>query len=102
MDDIPAKIIKEFACELARPVTDLINSMVRLGQYPNIWKIECVSPVPKVYPTLLMNDLRKIAGLKNLSKIAEKIISEWLISDMADLRDRSQYGNEKGVSQVLM
>ena len=45
-----------------------------------------------------MNNLRKIAGLKNFSKIAEKIISKWLISDMADLRDRSQYGNEKGLS----
>ena len=98
LNDIPAKIIKEFACELAKPLTDVINTMVSLGQYPNIWKIEIVSPVPKVYPTLILNDLRKIAGLKNFSKIAEKIISKWLISDMSDLRDRSQYGNEKGVS----
>ena len=97
-DDIPAKVIKEFACEIATPLTDVINSMVSLGQYPNIWKVEIVSPVPKSYPTLTMNDLRKIAGLKNLSKISEKIIAEWLISDMAELRDRSQYGNEKGVS----
>ena len=63
-----------------------------------IWKLKIVSPVPMVFPTLTMNDLRKIAGLKNLSKITEKIISEWLISDMSDLRDKSQYGNEKGVS----
>jgi hypothetical protein len=98
LNDIPAKIIKEFACELAKPLTDVINTMVSLGQYPNIWKIEIVSPVPKVYPTVLLNDLRKIAGLKNFSKIAEKIISKWLISDMSDLRDKSQYGNEKGVS----
>ena len=97
-NDIPAKLIKEFACELAKPLTDIINTMVRLGQFPDIWKLEMVSPVPKVFPTLTMNDLRKIAGLKNLSKITEKIISEWLISDMSDLRDKSQYGNEKGVS----
>ena len=97
-NDIPAKLIKEFACELAKPLTDIINTMVRLGQFPDIWKLEMVLPVPKVFPTLSMNDLRKIAGLKNLSKITEKIISEWLISDMSDLRDKSQYGNEKGVS----
>ena len=45
-----------------------------------------------------MDDLRKIAGLKNLSKLTEKIISKWMISDMAELRDEAQYGNEKGVS----
>ena len=71
-DDIPAKVIKEFACELATPVTDIINTMVRLGQYPNIWKVEMVSPVPKIYPPETMNDLRKITGLKNVSKVSEK------------------------------
>ena len=45
-----------------------------------------------------MNDLRKIAGLKNFSKVNEQIISKWLISDMSESRDRSQYGNEKGIS----
>ena len=72
--------------------------MVVKGQFPNIWKIEAVSPVPKVYPTMTLNDLRKIAGLKNFSKVTEKILSVWLISDMSDLRDKSQYGNEKAIS----
>ena len=57
-----------------------------------------VTPVPKVFPPETVDDLRKIAGLKNFSKVTEKIISEWLISDMSGARDRSQYGNEKGVS----
>ena len=35
-DDVPAKIIKEFACELAAPLADVISSMVRLGEYLNI------------------------------------------------------------------
>ena len=47
---------------------------------------------------MTLNDLRKIAGLKNFSKVTEKILSVWLISDMSDLRDKSQYGNEKGIS----
>ena len=38
-DDIPSKVIKEFACELSAPITEIINTMVKLGQYPNIWKI---------------------------------------------------------------
>ena len=97
-NDIPAKVLREFACELSAPLADIINTMVRLGEYPNIWKIETVTPVLKTYPPETMDDLRKIAGLKNLSKLTEKIISKWMISDMAELRDEAQYGNEKGVS----
>ena len=48
--DIPAKVLKEFACEIATPLSDIINTMVQLGQYPNIWNIEeLVTPVPKIY-----------------------------------------------------
>ena len=97
-NDIPAKVLREFACELSAPLAYIINTMVRLGEYPNIWKIETVTPVLKTYPPETMDDLRKIAGLKNLSKLTEKIISKWMISDMAELRDEAQYGNEKGVS----
>ena len=57
-----------------------------------------VTPVPKVYPPKNVNQLRKISGLKNLSKVTEKIIGDLMISDMQGNRDPSQYGNEKGVS----
>ena len=52
--------VKEFACELAAPVTHLIISCVMEGVYRNIFKIEIVTPVPKVYPSKSVNDLRKI------------------------------------------
>ena len=86
------------ACELAAPFTDVVYSSLLQGIFPNIWKLEMVTPVPKVFPSETVNDLRKIAGLLNFSKVAEQIISVWLISDMAGSRDSSQYGNEKGVS----
>ena len=57
-----------------------------------------VTPVPKVHPPPTVNELRKISGLKNLSKMAEKIFGKFLISDMSEKRDPSQFGNEKGVS----
>ena len=76
----------------------MVNCMVERGEYPNIWKVEMVTPAPKVYPPLTVEDLRKISGLKNSSKIGEKIFGKILISDMSPTRDPSQYGNEKGVS----
>ena len=96
--DIPAKIIKEFAPELSEPLSNILNCMVERGEFPHIWKLEMVTPVAKVNPPEKVSDLRKISGLKNFSKIAEKLLGSFLISDMSQVRDPSQYGNQKGVS----
>ena len=95
---MPAKIIKEFAHELSDPLADIIDCMISRGEFPDIWKIEMVTPAAKVYPPPSRNDLRKISGLKNLSKIAEKILGDFMIADMSNSRDPSQFGNEKAIS----
>ena len=43
-DNIPNKIIKEFACELSIPVTDIFNSSLRTGIVPQAWKDAVVAP----------------------------------------------------------
>ena len=97
-DDIPMKLISEFSVELATPLAHIYNCCLLEGIYPDIYKSECVTPAPKVFPPERMKDLRKISGLLNCSKIFEKLIGEYLISDMAPARDPSQYGNEKKLS----
>ena len=72
-DDIPAKVIKQFAVHLAHPLADIIDTSIRRGEYANLWKLETVTPIPKVFPPLCLRDLRKIT---------EQVISELLISDM--------------------
>ena len=58
-----------------------------------------VTHAPKVYPPDSVNELRKISGvINNLSKIAEKMLGQFMILDMSKTRDQSQYGNEKGIS----
>ena len=68
------------------------------GLYPNLWKVESVTPVPKTFPVEKLKELRKISGLLNFSKIADKVIAELLTEDMAEKRDKSQYGNQKKMS----
>ena len=75
--DIPAILLKEFAPELSEPLSNILNCMVARGEFPHIWKIEMVTPVAKVHPPEKLTDLRKISGLKNLSKIAEKLLGEF-------------------------
>ena len=96
--DIPAKIFKKFAVFLALPISDLINSSIREGIWPDICKLEIVTPVPKEYPPKEIDHLRNISGLLNLDKIAEKLITRLIISDMKHNLDPSQYANQKGIS----
>ena len=96
--DIPAKLIKEFSDELSFPLSHLIGSCLAEGIYPNLWKIENVTPVPKIFPPERLKDLRKISGLLNFSKITDKVIAELLAEDMAEKRDKAQYGNQKNLS----
>ena len=79
------KLINEFAMELSFPLANIINRMISAGEYPNIWKIEIVTPVPKIHPPQSVKDLRKIAGTKNFSKITEKLLAEYILEDMREL-----------------
>ena len=96
--DMPAKLIKHFAAYLAEPLTDILNTSVRRGEYPKIYKFETSTPVPKVYPTQTLNQLRNISGLFNFDKVFEKLLAELIISDMSAKLDPAQYGNQKGLS----
>ena len=103
-NDIPAKVIKYFAVYLSHPLADIINTSIRRGEFANLWKVETVTPVPKIRPTLLCKNLRKISVFLNFNKITEQILSELLVSDMKAKFEKSQFGNQKGtgVQHYLM
>ena len=71
-NDVPAKVLKYVADQLAKPVADVINSSIRQGIWPDVLKLEIVTPVPKVFPPKSIEELRNISGLLNLDKISEK------------------------------
>ena len=96
--DLPMRVIVEFAEELAIPLANVINESLIQGVYSKIWKIETVTPVPKVYPAENLSQLRKISGLVKFSKVTDKMLAEYLAEDMVRTRDSSQYGNEKGLA----
>ena len=102
--DLPRKIIDKFCDELSRPLAHLINSCLTMGQHPKIWKVEFVTPVPKVLPPEKLKDLRKISRLLNFSKITDKILAQFISEDMQQTRDKSQFGNQKkiGIQHYLV
>ena len=97
--DLPMKLISEFSVEISFPLAHIITHCMKSGVYPNLYKLENVTPVPKIFPPENLKDLRKISGLFNFSKIMDKVIGELMIEDMSPKRDPCQYGNEKKVSR---
>ena len=97
-DDIPMKLIKEFAVELADTLAHILDFGIIHGQYPDIWKFETITPVPKVYPPEQVKQLRKISGLKNFAKICDSFLAEFITTDMLPNQDPAQFGNQKGLS----
>jgi len=65
--------------------------------YPQIYKFETSTPVPKVHPTEKTSQLKNISGLLNFDKSMEKMIGELMISDMQESLDPCQYGNQKEI-----
>ena len=86
------------SCDIITQEYNEINTAIKNGQVPDIWKTATITPVPKEYPAPYMDKLRGISGLFTESKIAEKIIAEYIIHDMKVNLDTSQYANQPGVS----
>ena len=96
--DIPTAILKMFSNELSIPVKNVLNSSIKQGIWPTIFKTEYVTPVPKVFPPTKLKNLRSISGLMTMDKIFEKLIGQAMIEDMKKNIDPSQFGNQNGLS----
>ena len=96
--DFPARLIKNFAAYLAEPLTDIYNTSLLRGYYPQIYKFEVSTPVPKRYPTESVSHLRNISGLITFDKVFEKLLAQLIVSDMEANMDPAQFGNQKSIS----
>ena len=88
--DIPMKVIQFCVEELSFLLCDIYTRSVLHGEYPDIYKLEVVTPAAKVYPPRTVKDLRKIAGTPNFPRIFEQFLAEIMIEDMKPTRDPSQ------------
>ena len=97
--DLPNKLRVSCAVELAEPVTNIINCCLQKSQYPQKWKQEWVTPVPKIINPKDIKDLRKIACTSDFSKLFEGFLKEWILEDISEKLDIGQYGGKKGITR---
>ena len=95
--DIPDRIRQECSVLLASPLTSIINNSLSQSVYPTTWKLEWVTPAPKVTHPLTIDDLRKISGTSDYSKVYEGFIKDWIMEDISQNIDIGQFGGLPGI-----
>jgi hypothetical protein len=98
--DVPRVIIKEFPYEYAEPATKIFNQMIQSSQWPEQWREEHITVIPKskTAPPSSEDDLRNIAKTAWMSKLAESILADFLLPAVKKYIDPGQCGGFKGTS----
>ena len=94
--DLPSKLRKEYDIFLCLLLQDIFNSCLYNQIYPDPWKVEYVTPINKCPVPQELSHLRKIASTSEYSKLLESFLKDWILEDIEDHLDVSQYGGRKG------
>ena len=97
-DNIPSRILREFAYELAEPITKIFNISRASESVPKIWKDSDIIPIPKKQQPTCEEETRPISLASCLCKVLEDFVVSWMISDIGDKIDPRQFGCLKGTS----
>ena len=103
-DTIPVKYLKLVSEYIASPITNIINNCIKDNNFPKMWKIARISPMPKVKVPIKPSDYRPISVLPVLSKVFERIILNRVkqFIDKHEVYQSTQSGYRKGHSCITV
>ena len=84
--------------ELVKPITLILNNIIESGIWPEKWKVEHGTPIPKNDDKMDEDDTRIISITNHLSKLMEKFVFQWLLQFIGHKLDEDQYGATQGSS----
>ena len=100
-DGISARMLKETAPSISRPLTNLFNFLITKRHFPSVWKFANIVPIPKDTSCKSSpSNYRPISLLPIISKVFEKHIYSLLMDHLVDncpISDR-QWGYQAGKS----
>ena len=103
-DHIPVIFIKPVSEFLASPKTFIINNFIKINQFPDIWKLARISPIPKIQLPVELKDYRPVSILPILSKIYERVVLEQITNFIEKklIYHHSQSGYRKNHSTATL
>ena len=99
-DGIPARVLKEYANELAPSLCYLFNKSLSLGVVPSQWKLAHVVPIHKKGSKEHASNYRPVSLLYILSKVLERCVFNRLYKHLAPVLQDAQHGFIRGRSTV--
>ena len=102
-DGISTKLLKACKLEICKPLTHIINQMLKTGIFPDDLKVAKVIPLFKKGKKEILDNYRPISVLPSLSKIFERVIFNQINAYFTarDLYYSGQYGfREKHSTQL--
>ncbi|BHF82429.1 hypothetical protein SprV_0802556700 [Sparganum proliferum] len=99
-DEIPAKLLKELATELAEPLCLLFQASLDEGRLPPEWKTAWISPIHKSGSRASANNYRPVSLTSICCKVMERIIKRELMRFLGQhhLLSNAQHGFRRGRS----
>ena len=75
---INVRLLKENVDVCAKPITDIFNSCIANGKFPDKLKLADISPIFKAVDSTAKKNYRPVSILNSVSKLFEKIIQQQL------------------------
>ena len=100
-DAIPNRIIKDYAYELAVPVSRIFNMSLSSGLVPSMWKDAIITPVPNSQYATCEDEVRPISLTACLSKILQDFVVKWVMEDIRHKIDPKQFGSLQGTLTIF-
>ena len=104
-DNIPARVLKECADALCKPLSRLFSLCYAKGRQPALWKTARVVPIHKKKSKAQPNNYRPISLLSIISKVMEAIVNRTIVNflEKEDLLSAHQFGFRRklGTSDLL-
>ncbi|BHF61984.1 hypothetical protein SprV_0100496500 [Sparganum proliferum] len=99
-DEIPAKLLKELATELAETLCLLFQASLDAGRLPPEWKTAWISPIHKSGSRASANNYRPVSLASICCKVMERIIKRELMRflEQHHLLSNAQHGFRRGRS----
>ena len=106
IDKIPIQVLKAISSVISVPLSKIINKCFAQGQFPDVFKISKIIPIPKPGDKKNINNYRPISILPDISKVFEKIVHKRVLSYLKkhSILHPDQYGfcNNRSTSHALL